>query len=394
MARGLLGLQEMFETSLMDTLPEELPDEAPRDLEERLTSMVSDLADSLTESLGPMVQKAALRGLKAKRKYQQKFERGLNRHWQKPLELLDLFILVATEAGDDFHREFVDEAQRSNDFKFAALVSLHARACRMASAILALLRSGFADDADALWRGLHEISVVSSFVSKHCQDTAKSYLLHETIQQYRLALNHREHAAKLREEPISQEEFDQLKARHDDLLEEFGPSFGKTYGWAALALKKKDPRFTDIEEAVDLEHWRPYYNMASANLHANAHGNFFNLGSSQLTHGVLLAGPSNMGLVDPGQQTAISLCQVTTVLLTTEPYLDGLVISKLLGSLMEEIGEAFLQDHKEMQLLADADGENFHAGNAPPSLPVLAGVAPTMRGRFRSLVRAYLKPPY
>ena len=52
MARGLLGLQEMFETSLMDTLPEELPDEAPRDLEERLTSMVSDLADSLTESTG------------------------------------------------------------------------------------------------------------------------------------------------------------------------------------------------------------------------------------------------------------------------------------------------------------------------------------------------------
>ena len=383
MSRSILGLQELLETWLVD---DDLPAETSNDTQASADPIVSDIADSLTELLGPRIGKAALSGLKAQRKYQRQFERRLNKHWQKPLELLDLCILVAREAGDDFNRQFSHKAKDSNDFRVPALVSLHARACRTASAVLTLLRSGYADDASALWRSLHEISVVSIFLSEHCQETARRYLLHDTIQRYGLALKLREHAAKLREEPIPQQDFDDLKAERDNLLQEFGKSFKEPYGWAALALRKKHPKIADIEAAVDLQHWRPYYQSASDNVHANVHGNYFSLGSSQLAHQVLLAGPSNMGLADPGQQTVISLCQVTSVLLTAKPYFDGIVIAKILGAWMDDTAKAFVQNQEELEQFASVDEDNV--SQVPP---VVARVGLTMQDRIRRLFTAHLK---
>ena len=267
--------------------------------------------------------------------------------------LLDLFISLATEAGDEFNKTFRDDAARSNDAMFKALTLLHARACQVASAILLLLRSGYADDAHARWRALHEISVVGHFISDKGLDVAERYLLHDTIQRYKLALKHRKHAEAINEEPIPQQEFEELRAERDKLVARFGKSFKENYGWAASALGKNSPSFENIEESVELEHWRPYYGMASDNVHANAHGAYYRLGSSLQADEVLLAGPSNVGLAEPGHSTAISLCQVTTVLLTTKPNLDGVVISKILLKLAEEIGAAFLLAHKDLEVSED-----------------------------------------
>ena len=342
-------LQEMFESSFMGILSNEDSIDNLDELKAIIASEIPDLADSIAESMLTTIRKDVPAGLKEKREYQLQFEERLKNHWQKPLELLDLFISLATEAGDEFNKAFRDDATRSNDAVFRALTLLHARACQVASATLVLLRSGYADDAHARWRALHEMSVVSHFISEKGQDIAERYLLHDTVQRYKLALKHREYRERLNEQPISQEEFDELKAEHDKLVERFGRSFKEEYGWAASALEKGRPTIGDIEESVGLEHWRPYYRMASANVHANAHGVYYRLGASPLTNEVLLAGPSVFGLADPGDSTAISLGQVTTVLLTTEPILDGIVISKILMILVEEVGEAFLQAHRELE---------------------------------------------
>ena len=82
---------------------------------------------------------------------------------------------------------------------------------------------------------------------------------------------------------------------------------------------------------------------------ANAHGAYFRLGSNPQTNEVLLAGPSIVGLADPGHATAISLCQITTVLLATKPNLDGIVTSNILLKLVDEIGNALLQAHQELE---------------------------------------------
>ena len=57
-----------------------------------------------------------------------------------------------------------------------------------------------------------------------------------------------------------------------------------------------------------MDHLRPYYRMASDNVHPNAHGAFYRMGMGLDGNDrrVLLAGASNMGLADPGHGTAMS----------------------------------------------------------------------------------------
>ena len=87
--------------------------------------------------------------------------------------------------------------------------------------------------------------------------------------------------------------------------------------------------------------------MASGNVHANAHGTYFRLGLDDPSTPMLLAGASSMGLTEVGHSTAISLCHVTTALLTTEPRLDDLVNVNILLNLHDEIGDAFLQAERQ-----------------------------------------------
>ena len=258
--------------------------------------MVPDLADSTAESMLGTIKKDISSGLKAKWRNQRQFEERLRKHWQKPLGLLDMFVSIATEAGDDFNNEFRSDAVCKGDAVFESLTRLHVRACQLSSAILVLLRSGYADDAHARWRSLHEISVVSCIISQHGQELAERYLLHDTIQRYKLAQQHQEYAERINEEPISQEDFDRLKLEHDQLVDEFGLSFKEDYGWASSTLGAHYSTIKGIEEHVNLDHMRPYYRMASDNVHANSHGSNFRIGLSPDTETVLLAGSKQYGV--------------------------------------------------------------------------------------------------
>ena len=40
------------------------------------------------------------------------------------------------------------------------------------------------------------------------------------------------------------------------------------YGWASSVLNTQRPTFRHIEESIDQDHMRPYYKMASYNVHA------------------------------------------------------------------------------------------------------------------------------
>ncbi len=70
------------------------------------------------------------------------------------------------------------------------------------------------------------------------------------------------------------------------------------------------------------------------------------LGMCEATEDILLVGQSNSGMTDPAHSSAISLAQITTVLLNIEPNIDRLVILKIIVEMEKEIGEAFLQCDK------------------------------------------------
>jgi hypothetical protein len=128
--------------------------------------------------------------------------------------------------------------------------------------------------------------------------------------------------------------------RRDALKARFGDPYGEEYGWAAETLGLRTPKFIDIERNAGLGHLRPYYKLASHNVHANPKGVFFKLGLLP-DQQMLLAGPSDLGLADPGHGTALSLSQITITLLTMKPNIDRLVICQILARLEDEVGEAF-----------------------------------------------------
>ena len=364
----MFGFQDDLESEILRILSECETEEERNAFLERHGEFISEVTDEMAEGFLETIKENAFSGdLEAFREERRGFERRLANFWGMPLDLLELFIGIALEAGMTFNKKYREAAAKSDDYVFEALTRLHAKACQTSYANLALLKSGFADDAYARWRSLHEVAVVASFIGTHGQETAEKYLLHEVIQQYKLACAQMEVHDRINAEEISQKEMDALKSRHDFLVERFGSNFGKDYGWAYGALGGRHPSIWAMEKQVQLDHLRPYYRMASDNVHANSHGTYFRLGLSlaQDRKKILLAGASTAGLADPGHSTAISLMQVTTSFLVTKPSLDAGLACAILAKLVDEVGEAFLEMHKKHESIVRAKTEKVQESTDP-----------------------------
>ena len=128
----------------------------------------------------------------------------------------------------------------------------------------------------ARWRALHEVVVVSLFIG-HDEDAAERYRLHEAVESLRAAHQYRKHTDRLGLEPLADVELAKLEADVAALKKRFGQDYSETYGWAAKKLQKpgRSVNLHRIEEAVELDHFRPYYRLASHSVHANPKGVFF-----------------------------------------------------------------------------------------------------------------------
>ena len=345
------GLQELLESVLRERISRgDLEHLTEEELGSFFGDAISDASDAIADSQFPKWKNTAKTGWKQYRSNREGFEKRLRKRWKHPLDLLDLFVYLSIEAGSEYGRKLRNEAVAVDNTLFEALTRLHAKACQASGEVLTLLRSGYADGAHARWRSIHEIAVVANFIGAHGRELAEQYLLHETIQQHKLAGRYRESFERLNLEPPDEVNYRNLSATRQNLKLRFGKAFDNEYGWASSTLGKESPTFSDIEQCVHLDHLRPYYRMASDNVHANSHGIYSRLGlHSTQEDSVALAGPSDRGLANPGHLTAISLLQVTTVLLTIEPIFDCLVILKALSKLTDEVGEAFINVHRELE---------------------------------------------
>ena len=325
------------------------------DLVERLIEFVPTFVPTFVESAAAtflnQIKKDAKVGLRRQRRERLGFERRLAKHWAKPLHLLELTVAIAQEVAVGVGNQVAEGEVNVDEHTFRALWATHARACQMSRAILALLRSGFADDAHARWRSLHELAVVGEFIEIHGEDVAERYLLHEVVQRRKLARAYKEHEVRAGLEPLTQAELDVLDERCETLVTRFGKSFTEDYGWAASALGIKQPSLAAIERAAQMDHFRPYYRMASDNVHANSHGAFYKLGGFSPELNILLAGPSNMGLAYPGHGAALSLTQITAALVSTASTLESATELTVLSLLKEETGQHFSRPRRRRKLL-------------------------------------------
>lgn len=311
---------------------------------------VRELVDTVGEHLVEAWKAEAENLLEQQREQRSLFNNSLRETWGRPIQLLDILVSTTLDKAAAFNKESQGQAAESDDYVFHVLTRLHARGCQVALEILTLLENGLADGAHARWRTLHELTVVAMFIKERGQRVAKRYIAHRGITAWYDAANYQEHCQVLGYPPINDKEFEDLTSRRSSLLQAYGDEFDGWYGWAADEIEKSQRvTFADIEHAVNLNHFRPFYRLANINIHAGSGGVRFRLGLPEDGPSALLAGSSLYGLADPGQNTAISLNQLTTALLLVEPSLDNLVFLGAQSRLVDETCNAFIEVHHKLQ---------------------------------------------
>jgi hypothetical protein len=335
-----------------------------------LVKLQEGIAEALRES-GETLLDTLLEGaptmLAERRANRDAFEADLLTFWGEAFDLYETFHVCCKEAGQDFFDRYMPAPEQPHDYVFDALMRLHGRGCLVASEVLTLLRAGFPSGAHARWRTIHELAVVAFFVAEHGPEIARRYLAHDAIERHKSAVLYNTYHAQLGYEPFEPSEFAAIEKAYHEALEEFGPGFGKEWGWAIPALADGvSPTFRAIEEAAGLDHLRPYYRMASDPSHANAHGSFSDLGLHE-PFGILV-GPSPIGFADPAHGACISLFQVTVCVLNYRTDMRNAMTLNALSKMLHQVGEMFLdaQQRAEAALRAghwepddqDADSES------------------------------------
>jgi hypothetical protein len=285
------------------------------------------------------------------------FEGSLEARWGKGLNLLRMLVTICREIG----AETVKRQKRSNRRKHShlndVLLRLHARACQVSNEIITLLESGYADGAMARWRTLYEIGVVAIVIADHGEEIAERYVDHQIVESKTAMEQYSRSSVLLGFKAVSQRQSARILKGYKNVIFRWGKEFGSAYGWAALHLNLPRPTFADLEAAAGSAHMRSHYKMASYNVHAGAKGIFFRL--TQLgPQEVILAGPSNAGLTDPAQNTAITLTSVTSLLFAKKWTLDNVVQMLVLAKLRDEIPHTFWQADVKLR----RDDARYRAG--------------------------------
>ncbi len=271
-----------------------------------------------------------------------RFHKALRATWGGPVSHLRMLVTIARGVGQDVLSQLKAEDDPNLRHSTDALCRLHARSCQVASEVVALLSAGFADGALARWRTLHETAVTAQFIQQHGEEAAERFLDHAVIETQLAGLEYQRHCRELGYAPLSDEDLARAEAQAGDVTKRYGADFAKRYGWAAQFVCKRQITFADIATSVHQGRLRPFYRMASQNIHSSPKGILFALGLLDEDE-VLLDGPSNLGLADPAQNTAISLTQGTCAFLLLSPSLDTIVSAKVMLTLASEVAEEFVR---------------------------------------------------
>lgn len=234
-----------------------------------------------------------------------------------------------------------------SEAKWPVLSRLHGRACQITGEIICLLRAGYADGAQARWRSLHEVSVVSVFIFDHDDQVAEQYMQHDIIEEYKEALQQLSLYSELNNDAEFCSYKSELEAERMKLIKKYGKYFGNDYGWASNVLGGQKPDFRQIEQHVDLSFFRPAYKEASHNIHAGVRGTFHRLGLPPQSE-TILAGTSGYGLATPGNLTAISLLEATIKLLEGVQLIDAAVAMKVMAKQVKVTRKEFQRAHRSI----------------------------------------------
>jgi len=272
--------------------------------------------------------------------------------WKEPLDLLECLIRVSQESVEAHRNKLSKSVNNKNKFKIEALIKIHRRSLQISNEILVLLKAGYPDGANARWRSLHELAVISFFLLDNNNDVSERYLDHEIISRSNQAESYMNSYKKLGYKPLRKRELDKIQSRKKALLNKYGNYFKKGYGWIPKSLWPKGGGRIGLfflEKQTNLSHLNPFYKSACDSLHGGSRG-FYSLGlMNEYQDRILLVGPSNYGLADPLQNTAISILHTTISLLSLEPDFENLLSMQIMNNYVKEIGEKAVEVQKNIE---------------------------------------------
>ena len=169
--------------------------------------------------------------------------------------------------------------------------------------MISLLENGWVDGAHARCRTLYELSVVSNVLLHATDDTLQRYVDYRVVNDFSLAEARAQHAGVLIEPPPPEEELSRLRKERDDAVKRYGKPFKRSFGWAAHLVPGSFRGLASLEEMADLEHNRPYFELACINVHADPRGLFWSMGLPNDVSGAL-AGATDAGSLYRGSLPA------------------------------------------------------------------------------------------
>lgn len=239
--------------------------------------------------------------LRVRQEDEMRFRKRNHKKWSTAFDFTEMYLKMSQEFGQAMNVELKHSAEQSNDYRFLAIRSLQARALLVANEITCLMKGGFADGALGRWRTLHEISVVAKLLSSEDIFVSERYLYHRDAQVYKELKIYAEHQAEAKLTPLKENALQDAEHVHSKILEKYGDEMRHDWGWAAAVIGNKKPTFRQIEEYVGMARWRPRYKWSSHDTHGGYRPPERMLGTSEAQHPMLLIGPSDSGLADPGQ---------------------------------------------------------------------------------------------
>lgn len=324
------------------------------------TARVQDYADKFSESLPDLIHTVAeAAARKMLRRYERdwavwreatdiqmdQFRFNLQARWGKGFDGLRMLIELSRDIGTDFHRRASRSRSLRRPHLNKALSHLHVRGIQIASEIMVLMENGYADGAMARWRTLHEVACVAMVLGDGGEALAERYFAHEIVEAKKGLGQYQQCHPKLGYAPFSKRAAARIERDYAHAISRYGKDFGGDYGWVAAHLGNPRPNFGNIEDAAGRAMMRSHYKMASHNVHASIKGIAYRLGSIDRNYAVI-AGASNVGFVEPGQNLALSLMHITMLLLPTSWTVDKIAQLMALNKLHDRIPRALAQSER------------------------------------------------
>ncbi|EPD91163.1 DUF5677 domain-containing protein [Streptomyces albus] len=355
------SVEEKFAKYVMDVLQKSGVEEVD---EQVLEKAATGSVESFAEKMGLQVAEHVLRDRRTYRvnhKLDEGFNKRLRRRYDAAFKAFTISTACAREAGESIALKSSKSLSADGTAAFEALVRIHAKSCRVAGEVLALLKNGFPEGALARCRTLHEMAVVAGAIGDSVDDVDNSdlaarYLDHEVVTQRRSALQYQKDHRFLGMEPLDQNFLDLIERRYNAAISKYGKDFKGEYGWAKKYCPNDNLR--GLEEKVQMGHMRGYYQMASNEVHSGARG--LSLNSSEFRGELLMrVGKTNVGLEVPASMALNSLYQTTVMLLIKGlpqgADLTSLVTMKALDEVRGRAAQLFL----DVSLAIERDEERF-----------------------------------